>query len=247
MVFQHFGSVQLVHHVYLSWQLGGIRDCRVDCILGRPKFSFFKSMRSISCSDECWKRVGCSTFYGFPERVRVHPQSWARQLLHYGRQGKGGGSCQSSFSCSGICAIGSWNLWVLEHNKASLPLGGLSSTTWIRRLQSVSIFRPVDACNPWTWKGRTMSTSVLVRFYMAEEGTDAGFVVSGTIAETLAGWDAAEWSTDARGLGAGIDFATARGFRVVSLEMSIPIIKLNLLPFFSVLFRALRLPDPHVI
>ena len=138
-------------------------------------------------------------------------------------------------------------IWVLEHNKASLPLGGLSSTTWIRRLQSVSIFRPVDACIPWTWKGRTMSTSVLVRFYMAEEGNDAGFVVSGTIAETLAGWDAAEWSTDARGLGAGIDFATVRGFRVVSLEMSIPIIKLNLLPFFSVLFRALRLPDPHVI
>ena len=48
MVFRHFGSVQPAHHVYLSWQLGGIRDCRVDCILGRPKFSFFISMRSIA-------------------------------------------------------------------------------------------------------------------------------------------------------------------------------------------------------
>ena len=34
----------------------------------------------------------------------------------------------------------------------------------------------------------------------------------GTIAETLAGWSAAVWSADARGLGAGVAFATARGF-----------------------------------
>ena len=47
----------------------------------------------------------------------------------------------------------------------------------IRRLQSVSIIRPVDAGSPWTWKGRTMSNSVLVRFYVAEEGIDAGFFV----------------------------------------------------------------------
>ena len=70
-------------------------------------------------------------------------------------------------------------IWAHEHNAASLPLGCLSSTTWIRRLQSVSIVRPVDAGNPWTWKGRTMSNSVLVRFYVAEEGNDAGFDVRG--------------------------------------------------------------------
>ena len=29
--------------------------------------------------------LGVPLFYGFPERVRVHPQSWARQLLYYGR------------------------------------------------------------------------------------------------------------------------------------------------------------------
>ena len=34
--------------------------------------------------------LGVPIFYRFPERVRVHPQSWARQLLHYGQQGKGG-------------------------------------------------------------------------------------------------------------------------------------------------------------
>ena len=43
----------------------------------------------------------------------------------------------------------------------------------------------------------------------------------GTIAETLAGWSAAVWSADARGLGAGIAFATARGV----LVMIIPTIK----------------------
>ena len=70
-------------------------------------------------------------------------------------------------------------IWAHEHNAASLPLGNLSSTTWIRRLQSVSILRPVDAGSLWTWKGRTMSNSVLVRFHVTEEGNGAGFVVSG--------------------------------------------------------------------
>ena len=59
-------------------------------------------------------------------------------------------------------------IWADEHNAASLPLGCLSGTTWIRRLQSVSLIRPVDAGNPWTWKGRTMSNSVLVRFHVEE-------------------------------------------------------------------------------
>ena len=68
-------------------------------------------------------------------------------------------------------------IWAHECNAASLPLGCLSSTTWIRRLQSVSIIPPIDAGSPWTWKGRTMSKSVLVRFYVAEEGNDAGFAV----------------------------------------------------------------------
>ena len=70
-------------------------------------------------------------------------------------------------------------IWAHECNAASLPLGCLSSTTWIRRLQSVSIIRPIDAGSPWTWKGRTMSNSVLVRFYVPEEGNDAGFAVRG--------------------------------------------------------------------
>ena len=41
--------------------------------------------------------------------------------------------------------------------------------------------------------------------------SDGAYRGQGTIAETLAGWDAAVWSVDARGLGAGIDFATACG------------------------------------
>ena len=39
-------------------------------------------------------------------------------------------------------------IWANEHNKASLPLGDLSSTTRIRRLLSVFSIRPVDAGNP---------------------------------------------------------------------------------------------------
>ena len=71
MVFQHFGSVLHVHHVYLSWLLG--------------------------------------------ERDRRHLQSWAKQLLHCGRHGIGGGlilSSQLSVSCFGICEITSWNLGI---------------------------------------------------------------------------------------------------------------------------------------
>ena len=41
-------------------------------------------------------------------------------------------------------------IWAHEHNVASFLLGGLSSTTWIRRLQNVSIIRPVDAGSLWT-------------------------------------------------------------------------------------------------
>ena len=47
--------------------------------------------------------------------------------------------------------------------------------------------------------------------------------------------------------GQGTIVKTLTGRRVVFFLMSIPVIKLNLLPFFSVLFRALRLPDPHVL
>ena len=63
-------------------------------------------------------------------------------------------------------------IWVHEQIAASFLLECLSSTTWIRRLQSASIVRPVDAGNPWTRKGRTTSNSVLVRFYVAEKGSD---------------------------------------------------------------------------
>ena len=42
--------------------------------------------------------------------------------------------------------------------------------------------------------------------------SDGAYRGQGTIAETLPCWGAAVWSADARGLGAGIAFATARGF-----------------------------------
>ena len=58
-------------------------------------------------------------------------------------------------------------------------LGAFSSTTWVRRLQRVSIIRSVDAGHPWIWKGRSMSNSVLVRFDVAAEGNDIGFAVRG--------------------------------------------------------------------
>ena len=51
----------------------------------------------------------------------------------------------------------------------------------------------------------------------------------GTIAETLAGWGAAVWLADDRGLGAGVAFATALGFLGNT-------IKLNTLLFSNVCF-----------
>ena len=65
----------------------------------------------------------------------------------------------------------------------------------------------------------------------------------GTIAETLAGWSAAVWSADARGLGAGIAFATARGFLGNDYSNN----QAEYFALLQCLFRALRLHDPHVI
>ena len=65
----------------------------------------------------------------------------------------------------------------------------------------------------------------------------------GTIAETLAGWGAAVWSADARGLGAGIAFATARGFLGNDYSNN----QAEYFALLQCLFRALRLQDPHVI
>ena len=57
-----------------------------------------------------------------------------------------------------------------------------------------------------------MSNSVLVLLRGEKRETTLAFVVSGTIAEILAGWEAVVWSADARGFGIRIDFAMARGF-----------------------------------
>ena len=65
----------------------------------------------------------------------------------------------------------------------------------------------------------------------------------GTIAETLAGWGAAVWSADARGLGAGVAFATARGFLGNDYSNN----QAEHFALLQCLFRALRLQDPHVI
>ena len=73
--------------------------------------------------------------------------------------------------------------------------------------------------------------------------SDGACGCQGTITETLAGWGAAVWSADARGLGAGVAFATARGF--LGNEYSN-----NQAEYFALLqclFRALRLQGPHVI
>ena len=65
----------------------------------------------------------------------------------------------------------------------------------------------------------------------------------GSIAETLAGCCAAVWSADARGLGAGVAFATARGFLGNDYSK-------NQAEYFALLpclLRAMRLQNPHVI
>ena len=74
--------------------------------------------------------------------------------------------------CVRIMVFGHMNTTQHRHRFGVFPVphGSVDS-------KSVSIVRSVDAGNPWTWKGRTMSKSVLVRFYMAEEGHDTGFDV----------------------------------------------------------------------
>ena len=62
-------------------------------------------------------------------------------------------------------------------------------------------------------------------------------------AETLASWGAAVWSADARGLGAGLAFATARGFLGNDYSNN----QAEYFALIQCLFRALRLQDPHVI
>ena len=115
------------------------------------------------------KRAGCSNFHIFPECIRSHgPDS----CCIVGVKGKVADRVsQANLPFHALELVRSdRGIWAHEHNAASLPIGCLSSTTWIRRLQSVSIVRLVDAGNPCTWKGRTMSNSVLVRFHVAEEG-----------------------------------------------------------------------------
>ena len=65
----------------------------------------------------------------------------------------------------------------------------------------------------------------------------------GTIGETLAGRGAAVWSADARGLGAGLAFAAARGF----LENDYSNSQAEYVALLQCVFRALRLQDSHVI
>ena len=61
----------------------------------------------------------------------------------------------------------------------------------------------------------------------------------GTIAETLAGWGAAVWSADARCLGAGVAFATARAFLGNDFSNN----QAEYFALLQCLFRALRLQD----
>ena len=73
--------------------------------------------------------------------------------------------------------------------------------------------------------------------------SDGACCGQGTIAETLSGWGAAVWSADARGSGAGVAFATARGFLGNDYSNN----QAGYFPLLQCLFRALRLQDPHVV
>ena len=64
-----------------------------------------------------------------------------------------------------------------------------------------------------------------------------------TNAETHASWSAAVWSADDRGLGAGVAFATARGFLGKDYSNN----QAEYIAPLQCLCRALRLQDPHVI
>ena len=167
-----------------SWQQGGISGCRVDWTLGRPKFSTYctSSISMMSITPTSSPSVGISPvplsslqaspmnvenalgvpiFTGFQnasECIRSHgPDSCCSNVADR--------LSQANYPFHALEFVRSdHGILAHEHNAASLPLGCLSSATWIRRLQSVSFVRPADAGNPWTWKGRTMSNSVLVRF-----------------------------------------------------------------------------------
>ena len=149
----------------------GFRGCRLDWILGRSKFSF-------NCTSSISKRSPLQAFPMTVEHALGVPiftdfQNASECILSHGPD-----SCrimgvkgkvadrlfQANLPFHALEFVRSEHgIWAHEHNAASLPLGCLCSTTWIRRLQNVSIIRPVDAGNPWTWKGRTVSNPVLTR------------------------------------------------------------------------------------
>ena len=170
-------------------QLGGIRGCRVDWILGRPKFriycTFFfdegittTSSQSVGISPvpqsplqasplNVGNALAVPLFTDFQKASECICSHGPDSCCIMGVKGKVADRLsQANLPFHALEFVRSYlGLWAHEHNKASLPLGDLSSTTWIRRLQSVSIMRSVDTGNPWTWKGRTMSNSVLVRLH----------------------------------------------------------------------------------
>ena len=154
--------------------------CRVDWILGRPKFSIYctSSTSTKNITPTSNPSVGISPvpqsplqaspmtvehalgvpiftdFQNASECIRSH---WPDSCCIMGVKGKVADRLsQANLLFHALEFVQSdLGIWAHEHNAASLPLGDS---------KNVSIIRPVDAGNPWTWKGRTMSNSVLVRF-----------------------------------------------------------------------------------
>ena len=77
-------------------------------------------------------------------------------------------------------------IWAHAHNVVPLLLGCLFSTTWLRRLQNVSVVQTIDAGSLWTCTGRTTSSPCW--FVMAEEVNDVGFVVRYVLVESVSQW-----------------------------------------------------------
>ena len=121
------------------------------------------------------------------------------------------------------------------------------SFTELRNLVLVSLQCPwlVRCCPTWSQKQRRQDRifpplpAPGVNIFRSD-GACRG---QSTIAETLAGWGDAVWSADARGLGAGLAFAAARGFLGNDYSNN----QAEYFALLQCLFRALRLQDPHVI
>ena len=63
-------------------------------------------------------------------------------------------------------------VWSRPENAASLPLGCLSWPHWLHRLHKLEVLTPPG--KPWSWKGRVLHNTVIIRMTMGKDTGDMG-------------------------------------------------------------------------